>query len=466
VNQNKTTCSDLRQKPCQFYWRGPSHITIGIPMFIEFMSLESVYYWIGHSTAQVLRITAVFCISLCVLSPALALPPATFNKVRTEYFRLRNVDPTGVDPVHQQAWDKLAREMRSASSQSGSFDSAQLRLLAADTHLRLYRSSKNAAYLNSTEALLIPLINAHSLTPEVQAEAHILRGDAALCRQDMVLSSEAYQAALDLGGVSSLRAEQRLIGIQNGTYRRFMPVGDLEVPRVVPATGRLGSAAHRPTIVLDPGHGGEDAGAVSSFGGEEKEITLDIARRVKTLLEGRLGYRVMLTRDTDRFVPLARRTAMANLKEADVFVSLHVNASADHNAEGLEVYYLDNTNDEASRKLAERENGVAPGDGVDDLSFILSDLIQSGKLEDSIVLSRAIDGALRRSVIAPNRGLRSLGVKKAPFFVLVGAHMPCLLLEMFFIDNPNEGRKLQHDSFRAALASGIADGIRSFLAKR
>jgi N-acetylmuramoyl-L-alanine amidase len=221
-----------------------------------------------------------------------------------------------------------------------------------------------------------------------------------------------------------------------------------------------------PIIVLDPGHGGEDGGAASHFGGAEKEITLDIARRVRSILESRYGFRVRLTRHSDQFVPLARRTAMANRNEASVFVSLHVNASVGHNLDGLEVYYLDNTNDEASRKLAERENGVAPGEGLDDLSFMLSDLIQSGKLEDSIVLSRSVEGALKRSVVAPSKGLRSLGVKRAPFFVLVGAHMPCTLVEMFFIDHPSEGRRLAQDGFRDALAFGLADGIRNFLNRR
>jgi N-acetylmuramoyl-L-alanine amidase len=221
-----------------------------------------------------------------------------------------------------------------------------------------------------------------------------------------------------------------------------------------------------PLVVLDPGHGGDDAGAVSAIGGAEKEVTLDIARRVKVLLERRHGIQVRLTRHSDEFVPLARRTAFANRKKADVFLSLHVNASAAHDAEGLEVYYLDTANDEASRKLAERENGVPEGQGIDDLSFMLSDLIQSGKLEDSIVFSRSLDAAMRRSVITSHKGLRSLGVKKAPFFVLVGAHMPCALLEMFFIDHPTEGRKFQEESFRSALALGIADGIKSFLGVR
>jgi N-acetylmuramoyl-L-alanine amidase len=216
-------------------------------------------------------------------------------------------------------------------------------------------------------------------------------------------------------------------------------------------------------VVLDPGHGGGDFGATSPIGGDEKEITLDIARRVKALLERRHQLKVQLTREDDAFVPLARRTAFANRKEGAVFVSLHVNASEQHDASGFEAYYLDNTNDEASRKLAERENGIAPGAGVDDLSFMLSDLIQSGKLEDSIHLTRAIDSGIRSRVLMTHRDLRSLGVKKAPFFVLVGAHMPCTLIEMFFVDHPSEGKKLRDDSFRSALAAGVADGIARFL---
>jgi N-acetylmuramoyl-L-alanine amidase len=97
---------------------------------------------------------------------------------------------------------------------------------------------------------------------------------------------------------------------------------------------------------------------------------------------------------------------------------------------------------------------------------MLSDLIQSGKLEDSILLTRSIEGAIRSHVINKERDLRSLGVKRAPFFVLVGAHMPCSLVELFFVDNPNEGRKLRSDSFRSALATAIADGINSFVSKR
>jgi N-acetylmuramoyl-L-alanine amidase len=175
---------------------------------------------------------------------------------------------------------------------------------------------------------------------------------------------------------------------------------------------------------------------------------------------------VRLTRDKDEFVPLVRRTSYANKKNATAFISLHVNASQEHDADGLEVYYLDNANDEASRKLAERENGVREGEHLDDLSFMLSDLIQSGKLEDSIILSRAVESSLKIRAISRAKGVRSLGVKRGPFFVLVGAHMPCTLIEMLFIDNPTDRAMLSKEEFRSALALGVADGIHKFISKQ
>lgn len=407
----------------------------------------------------------------CPLFCAVASPTGPFARIRAEYVRLKNVDPSGDSPVHRSAWESLATRMRGALVQNASgVEASSTRLMAADTHMRLYRSTRLQSYLTAARSILSPLTDGglSSLgTEENAAQTLVLFGDLNLYSGFKDSAQQSYSRAAAAGAsYASERARQRLQGLQNGTFGRFLPSQDFEVPKPVPTQrGKAGDYSDTPLVVLDPGHGGDDAGAVSALGGEEKEVTLDIARRVKVLLERRYGIQVRLSRHNDEFVPLARRTAFANRKKADVFVSLHVNASAAHDAEGLEVYYLDTANDEASRKLAERENGVPEGQGVDDLSFMLSDLIQSGKLEDSIVLSRSLDAAMRRSVISSHKGLRSLGVKKAPFFVLVGAHMPCALLEMFFIDHPIEGRKFQQESFRSALAMGIADGINSFLKK-
>jgi N-acetylmuramoyl-L-alanine amidase len=222
-------------------------------------------------------------------------------------------------------------------------------------------------------------------------------------------------------------------------------------------------------VVLDPGHGGEDRGAVGPRGRTEKEVVLLIAKRAAALIEQRGNFSVFLTRESDVALPLSERTRLANERGAVLFVSLHTNASTDHRPRGLATYYLDNADDAASRALAERENALVSlaGNREDsDLALMLSSLVQASKMEDSVVLAHSVHQSINRSVRAPNRwqgsGLRDLGVKKAPFFVLVGAHMPCVLLELFFIDNRDDAALLAEEQFREMIARGIADGIEDF----
>jgi N-acetylmuramoyl-L-alanine amidase len=326
--------------------------------------------------------------------------------------------------------------------------------------------TKQRPYVTTAIEALKPLFEHNSDNTAQSAEAALLMGDlnlAAGASADSI--REWYQRATEGEKPIADAAASRLASLELKTFHRFSPSRDLEVPRVISnSAGRSGRVA--PIVVLDPGHGGGDAGATGADGQLEKELTLDIARRVRLLLEKRYGLNVLLTRGRDEFVPLARRTAYANKKSAAAFISLHVNASQGHDADGLEVYYLDNANDEASRKLAERENGVQEGEQLDDLSFMLSDLIQSGKLEDSIVLSRSVESSVKVRAISRAKGTRSLGVKRGPFFVLVGAHMPCTLIEMLFIDNPTDHAMLLKEEFRSALALGVADGIHRFVSKQ
>lgn len=227
-----------------------------------------------------------------------------------------------------------------------------------------------------------------------------------------------------------------------------------------------------PLVVLDPGHGGEDRGAVGPGGIVEKDIVLAVATRVAALIrqEGRMN--VALTRDSDTFLPLAERTRRANERGAALFVSFHTNASAGRQPRGLTTYYLDNADDSASRALAERENSSVRlgGDPAHaDLAVMLSSLIQSGKLEDSVVLAHALQRQVIGEVKAEKRwsdaGVRDLGVKNAPFFVLVGAHMPCVLIELFFIDNKHDAALLVQEEFRETLVRGIVKGISTYLAE-
>lgn len=219
----------------------------------------------------------------------------------------------------------------------------------------------------------------------------------------------------------------------------------------------------RPVIIIDPGHGGEDLGAVGVNGIQEKDVVLDISKELEKYLVENLNAVVRFTRDRDVFIELAERTTMANDYEADVFISLHANASPRKKLSGFEIYYLDNTQDAASKKLAERENASHAQSGNSDLGFILSDMIQNHKLADSVRLAKSISAGVEQFVLHNWPGSTNLGVKKGPFYVLVGAHMPCVLVELFFIDHKLDGERLAKTDFRKDLAYALYLGIEQFL---
>ena len=214
-------------------------------------------------------------------------------------------------------------------------------------------------------------------------------------------------------------------------------------------------------IVLDPGHGGKDPGAIGIGGVAEKDIVLAVAKKLAKRLKEEMGVEVVLTRTDDRFIPLENRTAIANAEEADLFVSLHMNASPNGESRGLETYYLDNTTDEASLRLAARENGTSRKN-VSDLQFILSDMTQNMKLEDSITLAHRLQQSLVDNMSKRLTDVKDLGVKKALFYVLVGARMPSVLVEMFFITNKAEGRAMSQESYQNAVVDALYDGIMKY----
>src|SRR5262245_52239617 len=211
-------------------------------------------------------------------------------------------------------------------------------------------------------------------------------------------------------------------------------------------------------VVLDPGHGGKDPGAIGVGGIAEKDIVLAVVKKLQRKLKQEMGVEVVLTRRDDRFIPLEDRTAIANAEGADLFVSLHMNASPNGEARGLETYYLDNTNDEGSLRLAARENGTSRRN-VSDLQFILSDMTQNMKLEDAITLAHHLQHSLVDGMSTRLTDVKDLGVKKALFYVLVGARMPSVLVEMFFITNKTEGRAMSQESYQNAVVDALYDGI-------
>jgi N-acetylmuramoyl-L-alanine amidase len=413
---------------------------------------------------MVTRVLAAL-IALWVLAHPLIALSEVFpvgGHARSEYLRLRNLDPAGDAPLHAARWLRLAEEMNGIYLTSGNTMPSRDLYFAADTHMRVYRANRAPGHLKRAKAIVDTLLDRYSSEVPEYGDALMLRGDIGVVageNKGEVLN--VYQRIGVAAPELASRAESRIQSVANGTFAKLLPSVDIEVPRIV--ARRTGSARTiTKRIVLDPGHGGVDAGAVGKNGLQEKEVTLDFARRVKAILERESSIAVRLTRTDDTFVPLARRTGYANKRNAHAFVSLHLNASPSHALRGLESYYLDTTDDEASRILAERENGVPSGGAVDDLSFILSDLIQSGKLEESVELSHHLQSAVHRATLAVYADSKSHGVKKGPFYVLVGAHMPCSLIELFFIDNPADGAKLATDSFRSIVSEGLAKGIARF----
>jgi N-acetylmuramoyl-L-alanine amidase len=220
-------------------------------------------------------------------------------------------------------------------------------------------------------------------------------------------------------------------------------------------------------VVIDPGHGGEEVGAKGPGGTLEKDVTLAIARKLRTALVNTLGLQVFLTRDKDEDLPLDQRTAIANNYKADVFLSIHANASRSHGAYGSEVYFLSyQASDEESRRVALSEGGgPAPGSAPaapgSDLALILWDLAQAEHLEESSALASRIEEELAAATSSESRG-----VKQAPFRVLVGAAMPAVLVETAFISHPEEEKRLASDGFQSKLAQALLKGIVRYDADR
>jgi N-acetylmuramoyl-L-alanine amidase len=250
--------------------------------------------------------------------------------------------------------------------------------------------------------------------------------------------------------------------------RRVLRLGDpprvvLDFYRTDPGQPeiRRGDGGGLRTIVVDAGHGGHDPGAIGPTGLREKELTLDVARRVAALLQEDAGVRVVLTRGKDQFLALRERTALANRERADLFVSIHVNAAPARSAAGTETYFLSTeASDNAAREAAAFENRVisleasARGGPRDVLRTILWDLAQSDFQQESSRLAEAVQNNLDRALRLPSRG-----VKQAPFYVLGGAAMPAVLVEIGFMSNPREEARLKDDGYRDRIAQAIAQGI-------
>jgi N-acetylmuramoyl-L-alanine amidase len=224
-------------------------------------------------------------------------------------------------------------------------------------------------------------------------------------------------------------------------------------------------------IVIDAGHGGHDPGAVGPRGLYEKDVVLDIALKLRKILSSDPLNEVFLTRETDVFIPLEERIVIANKKNADFFVSIHANASPGRQARGIETYLLNWTDNEEANKVAARENQISLKKmkvmnrkmQMDDLDIIKSDLLRQNKRDESIKLAHYIQKSMVSTLDNGNKDTLDLGVKQALFYVLFGARMPSVLVEVSFISNPEEEKLLSKDSYKKQIAEAIAEGLNKYI---
>ncbi|MCK5836083.1 MAG: N-acetylmuramoyl-L-alanine amidase [Desulfobacula sp.] len=216
-------------------------------------------------------------------------------------------------------------------------------------------------------------------------------------------------------------------------------------------------------IVIDPGHGGPDPGAPGYCSGVwEKDIVLKLAKNLAKKLRNRMNCTVLLTRSTDRKLTLEERTAIANTKRADLFISLHCNAAKNKNLVGFETYILNLATDDQAIAVAARENATSKKN-ISDLEYILSDLMKHAKIEESTRLANDVHQNIIKGMKKKYSKINDLGVKQAPFYVLLGARMPSILIETSFISNKTECKRLQTQSYRNDICNSITDGIEKYI---
>ena len=256
----------------------------------------------------------------------------------------------------------------------------------------------------------------------------------------------------------------------NGASREVAEVRTASLPpQIVTDTKPIATKTPEPksetrVIVLDPGHGGKDPGAVSKDGSlTEKDVTLRIARKLKRLLEKRIpNLTVKLTRENDAFLSLKERTAIANAANADLFVSIHCNGSEYSSASGVETFFLSQANSRGAMRAAARENGISLTK-MNHLEATLIDLMMTSKRTESEKLAEIIHESLMDAGNRKSVKTRDRGVKQAPFYVLMGAAMPAILVECAFISNMSEKNNLKNEHYIDSIAEKLSSGAKKYL---
>jgi len=215
-------------------------------------------------------------------------------------------------------------------------------------------------------------------------------------------------------------------------------------------------------IVIDPGHGGHDPGTIGHAGLQEKDLVLDVSLRLEKMLRAEPGTEVIMTRSTDAYVPLEERTAIANSKGADLFLSVHANSSRNPIARGIETYILNFALDPHAEEVAARENAISPAT-LKDLQGLVKAIALNSKIDESRDFATSVHEAMIARIKAGQSGIQDRGVRTAPFYVLIGANMPSILAEISFVSNPDDEKLLKAPEHRQKIAESLFEGIRAYL---
>lgn len=262
-----------------------------------------------------------------------------------------------------------------------------------------------------------------------------------------------FRIVLDVNGIPKKTSGKK-------TFKREPKKSDARIPKGALAK-QLALGVRR--IVIDPGHGGKDPGALGYYKSiREKNVTLEVSKRLAGKIRQKLGCEALLTRNRDVFLSLEERTAIANTKNADIFISIHTNASRNRYSTGIETYFLNLATDNDAIMVAARENATS-AKNISDLEAILNDLLKNAKINESSRLAGCVQKALIQRLKPRYKRIKDNGVKQAPFYVLLGAEMPCILVEIAFITNPKECRRLNTARYQERVADAVVRGIQNYI---
>lgn len=399
-------------------------------------------------------------------------PDSRFGVVRDDLIEMP-VNPIVIEGKPYAPWQLFQGLIARATDMDASWDPAAHVLNVKPRVIATVAVQMSVTNLQGTSKVVVTLSGPADYTIAKEAGAYTIHFKAPL---QAPFAEQAYDdpnvAHASFAG-SDLRVQLTSPEVAGDAYKLDNPfriVLDLRKVAAAPATTPTGLPGIKPqtepagirTIVIDPGHGAKDVGAVGPGGLMEKDITLAVAKKLQAALQSKLNARVVLTREDDTLIPLDQRTAIANQYKADLFLSVHMNAAVVKGAKGSETYFLSlDASDELARKAAETENagnGSAPAAaGSSDLKLILWDLAQQEYLQESSRFATAIQEEMNSAT-----GVQNRGVKQAPFKVLVGATMPAALVEVGFITNPEEEAKLKSDAFQSMMVDALTRAIQRY----